>query len=508
MFTDDEDFKGRGTPAQDHNYPDGFIDWPEDRKNAFFAGAAQEYREKRSNGNGHAGQLIPKAEAAWRPSLTCLSDVRSEPISWLWPGWLARGKMHIIAGQPGVGKSTLAMKMAAVVSSGGRWPDGSAARQGNVVIWSGEDDLSDTLGPRLLASGADRSRVFFVSGMNNGHEARPFDPAKDIPELQAALEAAGGASLLVIDPVVSATAGDSHKNGETRRGLQPLVDLAAGLNAALLGVTHFSKGTQGRSPIDRVTGSLAFAALARIVMIATKTEEGTGPRTLMRAKSNISQDEGGFQYSLRTEALHEQPNVIASVVAWGDAVEGTARSVLAAAEEGEPDDGDEMGGASLREAKTWLAEFLLDGPALKKEIDAAARAHCHNPRTVRRAKKDLGVLSIRDGATGPWSWVLPHGQVAKNEEESLHPENFGHLGHLEDSPRETQVAKEPHMAQVANDIGEGHVGQDFTADDDGAPDPWEQNNRADASLDLPPSTPPASPPSRGQDETFGWECEI
>jgi putative DNA primase/helicase len=385
--------------------------------------------------------------------------------------------MHIIAGQPGVGKSTLAMKMAAVVSSGGRWPDGSAALQGNVVIWSGEDDLSDTLGPRLLASGADQSRVFFVSGMNNGREARPFDPAKDVLALQATIEEAGGAALIIVDPIVAASAADSHKNGETRRGLQPLVDMAANLNAALIGITHFSKGTEGRSPIDRVTGSLAYGALARIVMIATREQDGDdgkpGPRVLMRAKSNIGRDEGGFQYSLQTEALYEQPDIIASVVVWGGAVEGTARSVLAAAE-GEPDDGDEMGGASLREAKTWLAELLRDGPVLKKEIDAAARAHCHNPRTVRRAKKDLGVMSIREGATGPWSWVLPHGQVAKNEEESLHPEILGHLGHLGDSPRETQVAKEPHMAQVAKDFGEGHVGPDFTADDDGAPDPWEQ----------------------------------
>jgi hypothetical protein len=122
------------------------------------------------------------------------------------------GKMHIIAGQPGTGKTTIAMKMAAAVSAGGRWPDGSNAKQGNVVIWSGEDDPADTLIPRLEASGADLSRIFFAGEMMCGKERRVFDPAKDIPALQAAIEAAGGAGMIIIDPIVSATAADSHKN--------------------------------------------------------------------------------------------------------------------------------------------------------------------------------------------------------------------------------------------------------------------------------------------------------
>src|SRR5208283_5916291 len=104
----------------------------------------------------------PDAQANWKMGLTCASSINPEPISWLWKGWLARGKMHIIAGQPGTGKTTIAMKMAAAVSAGGRWPDGSVAKQGNVIIWSGEDDPADTLVPRLETSGADLSRIFFA----------------------------------------------------------------------------------------------------------------------------------------------------------------------------------------------------------------------------------------------------------------------------------------------------------------------------------------------------------
>ena len=101
----------------------------------------------------------------------------------------------------------------------------------------------------------------------------------------------GDVRLLIVDPIVSAITGDSHKNAEVRRGLQPLADLAASTRCALLGITHFSKGTAGRDPVERLTGSLAFGALARVVLVAAKhQEEGEDGRTVrlfLRAKSNI-----------------------------------------------------------------------------------------------------------------------------------------------------------------------------------------------------------------------------
>ncbi|WGJ13746.1 hypothetical protein QEV83_13785 [Methylocapsa sp. D3K7] len=146
-------------------------------------------------------------------------------------------------------------------------------------------------------------------------------------------------------------AGDSHKNGETRRSLQPLVDLASDVKATLLGVTHFSKGTSGREPIERITGSIAFAALARVVMVAAKepaAEDGTaGRRILARAKSNIGPDEGGFAYSLELVPMPGDATIEASVAVWGERIDGTARDMLAVAESS--DDGGE--GSRLREAR-------------------------------------------------------------------------------------------------------------------------------------------------------------
>jgi putative DNA primase/helicase len=337
------------------------------------------------------------------------SDIEVKPISWVWPGWLARGKMHIIGGQPGVGKTTLALLMAATVTTGGQWPDGTVAAKGNVVVWSGEDDPADTIVPRLAASGADRERVFIVENVIENGEKRAFDPARDIEPLRRAVEAAGDVVLLIVDPIVNAVAGDSHKNGETRRGLQPLVDLANSIGAALLGVTHFSKGTSGREPIERITGSFAFGALARVVMVAAENqvaEDGGGRCILARAKSNIGPNQGGFAYSLRTTPMSDRDDIVVSIAVWGERIEGTARDMLAVAE-AEPDKDE---GGALTEAKEFLIDLLADGPKPAKACKAAATEAALSWDTVKRAKAKLGIKSIKfkEG----WRWELPASDTA------------------------------------------------------------------------------------------------
>jgi Bifunctional DNA primase/polymerase, N-terminal/AAA domain/Primase C terminal 2 (PriCT-2) len=102
------------------------------------------YEAKQRGWKGNIG-------ADWSCSLICAATITPEPISWLWPYWLARGKLHIIAGSPGSAKTTVILKIVAIISCGGRFPCGSKAPQGNVIIWSGEDTQKDTLVPRLKA---------------------------------------------------------------------------------------------------------------------------------------------------------------------------------------------------------------------------------------------------------------------------------------------------------------------------------------------------------------------
>jgi hypothetical protein len=346
-------------------------------------------------------------------------------MDWLWNGWLAAGKLHLICGAPSTGKTTIAVALAACLTCGGRWPDGTRAQCGSAVIWSGEDDVADTLNPRLRAAGADMSRVHMVEGMMDGADRYPFDPARDMAALRAALLTVPDVRLIVIDPIVSVVAGDSHKNAEVRRGLQPLVDLAGQLRCAVLGVTHFSKGTGGRDPVERVTGSLAFGAMPRLVMVTAKQEakdDQPERRVMLRAKSNIGPDGGGFVYDLRQGELPEYPGIEASRVRWGEVIHGTARELLADVEQVDAE------ASETRDAVNWLRELLADGPIKVKDVRQQAEGDGFAWRSLQRAMRKAGVVSRRAGFGMEATWALtssnatvapvaPHAESGANGEE-------------------------------------------------------------------------------------------
>ncbi len=350
-------------------------------------------------------ELAPAEPATGSVELIAADSLMPVPIDWLWPKWLARGKLHVLAGAPGTGKTTLAMAIAACVSAGLTLPSGYRPRQGSVIIWSGEDDPADTLVPRLIAAGADLSRVRFVGEVVEAGQRYTFDPARDVDKLAAACVGVDVA-LLIVDPLVSAVSGDSHKNAEVRRGLAPLADLAASLNAALLGITHYSKGTQGRDPLERVSGSVAFGALPRIVWgTVRQRDEGkddTVPRRMLLAvaKSNIGPDGGGFTYAFEQVDLPEEADIEASRIVWGAAVEGTARELLTEAEL----QGDRC---EARDAANWLRSLLASGSMTAKDIYREAESAGYSSDAMKRAKRRVGVEAIKAGMTGGWCWRLP-----------------------------------------------------------------------------------------------------
>ena len=376
--------------------------------------------------------------------LTCGTDLTPEPYRWLWQYWLAMGKLHILAGAPGQGKTTIALAMAATITIGGRWPDGSRCAPGNVLIWSGEDDPADTLVPRLMAAGADRARCYFIEGARRGGEVVPFDPARDLGQLLEAIEKIGGISLLVIDPVVSAVTGDSHKNTEVRRALQPLVDLAAKCDCAVLGITHFAKGGQGTDPAQRVVGSVAFTAVARVVMVAAKVkgdEEGQDTRILARSKSNIGPDDGGFQYHL--EQSEPLPGIHASHIAWGKAVEGTARELLTDPDDGPQDDASDA--VELLRAELDTVRWTSCDEAAKP-----LKAAGFSKKQIWAASKKVGVMRKKDGMKGGWMWRLRDAtEVAfrmVSPEDSTEDSEDSYFGNVE--PSESSGALESSVTEV------------------------------------------------------------
>ncbi|WP_175916804.1 AAA family ATPase [Burkholderia sp. BCC1638] len=337
-----------------------------------------------------------------RPAVTITraSNVVPEAIRWLWPGWLPEGKLTLLAGSPGTGKTTLALALTATVTRGGTWPDGSACNHaGDVLIWSGEDNPADTIVPRLMAAGADLDRVHIITGRTDeAGELLPFDPAADMPLLAERLSDMCDAQLLILDPIVSAVSGDAHRVNDVRRNLQSLVDMASAHHCCVLGISHFAKGTKGSSPAERVIGSQAFVALARMVLVAGK-DEAAERRILARAKSNIAPDDGGVAYSLE---MTETDGITASRVAWGALIDGSARDIL-----GDVERQDEETKTERVEASEFLEGLLSDGPMSSKQVRKDADEAGFSWRTMHRAADALGVEKRKIGMKEGWQWAIP-----------------------------------------------------------------------------------------------------
>jgi putative DNA primase/helicase len=372
-----------------------------------------------------------------------------EAVHWIWDGWLAAGKFHVLAGRPGTGKTTLALAFAATITNGGRWPDGMRTEPGNVLIWSGEDDPKDTLAPRLIVNGALMERVYFIAGsIELDGKPGTFDPARHMAALELEAARIGNVRLLVVDPVVSAVDGDGNSNTEVRRALQPIVDLAARLDCSALGISHFTKGSDGRDVVERVTGSLAFGAAARVVLAAAKIKnaEGQGAgRIVARAKSNIGPDSGGFGYDVQQVELADCPGIFASRVLWSGAIAGTARELLSQAEADDATDG-----GSPRQ---FLADLLADGPMAAAQVLTAAEAHSYSREQMRRARVRLGVKPVKAGMAGGWIWALPtHAGHDTERTEGAEDAGYSHAApsvHSPDHPYAEGTAPGPEIAKDA-----------------------------------------------------------
>ena len=363
--------------------------------------------------------------------IRCGADIKPLPVTWLWPGWVPAGKLTILAGAAGTGKTTLALALAAVLTTGGRWPDGSGCeRPGNVLIWSSEDVADDTLVPRLIASGADLSRCHFIEGIAQDGESVPFDPSQDIPDLRRAAEAIGGVSLLLIDPIVSAVAGDMHRANDVRRSLQAVVDFADAHGCAVIGITHFAKGGAGKAPQDRVIGSQAFGALARMVLVTAK-EEGSTRRVMARAKSNIAPDDGGVAYSL--ELVTIAGGIEATHAVWEGVIEGTAREILGEVET--DDDGDDD---TRNDLERMLRDTIVDAGGMMpaKALQAEVRDAGHSWDAAKRLKKSMGIEAKKLSMGGAWVWFLPETNPRRVREGSEGSSKFCALPSLPSQDRE------------------------------------------------------------------------
>ena len=236
--------------------------------------------------------------------VTKMSDVTAEDVQWLWPGWLAVGKCHLMVGQPGIGKSFVSTSFASTITTAGIWPDGTrCSSPGEVLYLAGEDGKADTIRPRLDAHGANASKVFVIdvqqSQDNDGKVVeRGIRLDVDIEDIDQFLTDHPDIRMWFIDPLSEFLGrADSHKDADVRQTLGPLAGLAEKHRVAIVYITHFNKSNVGPA-LYKTMGSLAFVAQARVAFGFFRDNEDEDRVLVLPLKNNIHRKMPGRAYRL------------------------------------------------------------------------------------------------------------------------------------------------------------------------------------------------------------------
>ncbi len=337
-----------------------------------------------------------------QPECERLSDVQREQLEWLWPGRIPLGKLTLLAGDPGLGKSFVTLDIAARVSRGGAWPDLPILKRSpaGVVLLNAEDDLADTVAPRFDLIGGDDTYVVALKGVRHLGQRRHFTLETDLPRLEEVLVLNPDTKLVIVDPI-SAYVGkvDSHKNSDVRGLLAPFAELASRFRVAIVAVTHLSKGT-GNKAVYRAMGSLAFAAAARAVWAVVKDANDSQRRLLLPAKLNLAQDPDGMAYRIKEGRVVWEADPVRMHADDAFAAEAQAANTRPR-------------GKERHEAKEWLSAELANGPVPSSDIIELGGEFGFSRRTLQRAYKELGGTPRKQAFDGPWLWRLG-GQDANN----------------------------------------------------------------------------------------------
>lgn len=318
------------------------------------------------------------------PVVVSLANVEPEPVSWLWEPYLPLGKLTIVEGDPGAGKTWVTLAICSRLTAEGH----------SVIYATCEDGIADTIRPRVEGMGADLSRFYILRGVRRENEEAPFTLAE--PEVLEWAIIELKPALVVLDPIQGFLGGsvDIHRANEVRAKLAPLTRLAETYGCAVVIVRHLSKAPAGRS-IYRGLGSIDFTAAARSVLLVGQDQKGR--RAVVHHKNSV----GELGPSMSFEIAEGQ-------FFWRGEANITAADLLRADAEAEEK-------SAVDEAADFLQELLANGPVEAKLVMKEAKAAGIAERTLNRAKAALGVItkrSTRPGEkTGPWVWFLPDSRL-------------------------------------------------------------------------------------------------
>ena len=314
-----------------------------------------------------------------------MSDVQAEAVKWLWSKYIPLGKITIVQGDPGEGKTTLVLALISSLTRGEPLPGCDTAEAPMTVIYqTAEDGLADTIKPRLETTGADCSRVFVID------ESR-----KELSMLDERLEKAiheTGARLIVLDPLQAYLGGDvdMHRANEIRPIMKRVAAMAEQNGCAVVLIGHMNKA-QGLKAGYRGLGSIDFRAAARSVLLVGRSKDDPAVRIVAQDKNSLAPEGRSIMFELGAD----------SGFMWQGYCDVTVDDLL--------------NGAARAQTKTSLMEdelkrMLTGGNVLADEVYQRAEMLGVSERTLKIAKKNLGVVSERQGEQ--WCWRLP-GQECK-----------------------------------------------------------------------------------------------
>lgn len=334
----------------------------------------------------------------YEPEIVCVADIEPEEVRWLWKPYIPSRKMSILAGPPGVGKTFLSLALVTAITTGKPLPDQDGKstiypKPGNVLLLGNEDDIADTVRPRLDAMGADIHRVFRVEAKKNIRtRKRQAISLLDVDILRASIQKYE-ARLVVIDPVQAFIGGNVDMNNRQHISLvlTDIGELAKECDTAFLLLMHLNKGARDRT-LDKVTGSGEFTSKVRSVLMVGRDPQNPNLRVMAQEKMSVAKEGASVLFSLD-----------GGMFTWAGTTTVTATEML------QPDMIHEERRSKLGEAMDWLKDQLSDGSKYNGEELLRDGENADIARkTLRRAAQELGVVIERErGARGRWFWSLP-----------------------------------------------------------------------------------------------------
>ena len=311
------------------------------------------------------------------------SEIDPKDVEWLWYPFIPYGKVTLIQGYPGDGKSIFILSIASLLTQGKKLPFCDEEIEAcNVIYQTTEDDAEDTIVPRFIKSGGDRNRLLFI---NENKKTLAFNDERILQAIKLT-----NAKLLILDPLSSYIGENTNMNlaNECRTQFNHLINVAKETNCAIVIIGHLNKA-QGMKAINRTNGSMDIVGAVRSALIITKLDEKNRPndRILVMQKSNLAPTGKAIIFS-----------IVDGKIEWLEEIEKTADEILDFTETiGRPD-------IQTQKAIETLKELLEDKTVLQKEIMEKMSSVGISERTTRKAKAMLEVESVKKG--NQWFWYL------------------------------------------------------------------------------------------------------